>query len=470
MSFSSRGLNRLFIFVFITLLFKNGYPFFWNKDGDDDYDPNVDPNDYGVDVSFPMHHYNGEKQLRSKNPMKAYFAKRYQEHVQGCYDTFSFRECDANERARIEMSLQQPSTQYNYTKIGFAKRRLPDDVFTLITSFWKENKHKEKPEKWPRGNTYTNNWVAPTYMVSFEDPDISNGYATKKKIWEFLRPVIEEWTGQKLKETSLYGIRVYKNNSILATHVDRLPLVSSCIIQVDQDISEPWPVEVIGHDGKAHNVSMSPGDMVLYESHSILHGRPFPLKGNFYANIFVHYIPINHDENVKKVGSESVRKVNDAKNLPIRKDTGGHEGDNHDAETLARHRSEHDMDNRGGLRGPQREESVPEQPEMLDGQTALHIAAQKGDLDEARRLLDGASPTLLHARDANNWQAIHEAARSGNVDLIKFLVELGADVSARTMNGGSPLYWAKQNDNNQEAVAYLESINAPLYEEAEEEM
>jgi hypothetical protein len=29
---------------------------------------------------------------------------------------------------------------------------------------------------------------------------------------------------------------------------------------------------VIGHDGKATNVTMEPGDLVLYESHSVLHG------------------------------------------------------------------------------------------------------------------------------------------------------------------------------------------------------
>jgi prolyl 4-hydroxylase len=52
------------------------------------------------------------------------------------------------------------------------------------------------------------------------------------------------------------------------------------------------PLEVYGHDGKATNVTMEPGDMVLYESHSVIHGRPFPFKGNFYANLFVHFEPI----------------------------------------------------------------------------------------------------------------------------------------------------------------------------------
>lgn len=41
---------------------------------------------------------------------------------------------------------------------------------------------------------------------------------------------------------------------------------------------------------------MEPGDMVLYESHTTLHGRPFPMKGRFYANVFVHFAPFDHDE------------------------------------------------------------------------------------------------------------------------------------------------------------------------------
>jgi hypothetical protein len=79
---------------------------------------------------------------------------------------------------------------------------------------------------------------------------------------------------------------------------------------VAQDIDEPWPVEVIGHDGKAYNVSMIPGDMVLYESHSVLHGRPYPLVGRYYANIFVHFIPVDHDE-------ENAKDQEDKKNRDL---------------------------------------------------------------------------------------------------------------------------------------------------------
>lgn len=119
-----------------------------------------------------------------------------------------------------------------------------------------------------------------------------------KPIYLEVERKLKEWIPQasSFSRSSLYGIRVYTEGSILATHVDRDPLITSAIINVGQDVDEPWPLEVYDHDGRAHNITMQPGDMVLYESHSVLHGRPFPLKGRYFANIFVHFKPL-FDEN-----------------------------------------------------------------------------------------------------------------------------------------------------------------------------
>jgi prolyl 4-hydroxylase len=38
-------------------------------------------------------------------------------------------------------------------------------------------------------------------------------------------------------------------------------------------------MELWEHKGKAYNVTMEVGDMLMYESHSVVHGRPWPLKG-----------------------------------------------------------------------------------------------------------------------------------------------------------------------------------------------
>ena len=44
-----------------------------------------------------------------------------------------------------------------------------------------------------------------------------------------------------------------------------------------------------------HNVQvgLAPGQMLLYESARLPHGRTRPLRGESYTNIFVHYRPAN---------------------------------------------------------------------------------------------------------------------------------------------------------------------------------
>ena len=121
-------------------------------------------------------------------------------------------------------------------------------------------------------------------MLSVDDEKLHGaGSKLKNMIWEAARHSLQTWTKEELTPTSLYGIRKYTEGAVLATHVDRLPLVVSAIINVAQDVDEPWPLEVYGHDGVAYNITMEPGEMILYESHSVLHGRPFPLKGRYYA-------------------------------------------------------------------------------------------------------------------------------------------------------------------------------------------
>ena len=144
----------------------------------------------------------------------------------------------------------------------------------LLTEFYENGKGLEQEEKWSTGNTYTNHWASPTYMLNVEEPTVKGGgMKLRTKIYNAAQRILEEWTGEALTPCSFYGIRIYKEGSVLAPHVDRLPLVSSAIINVAQDVDEDWPIEVYAHDGKAYNITMQPGDMVLYESHSVIHGK-----------------------------------------------------------------------------------------------------------------------------------------------------------------------------------------------------
>ena len=77
-------------------------------------------------------------------------------------------------------------------------------------------------------------------MISVEDAQLrGGGNRLKQQVWDAARDTIQEWTGQELTQCSLYGIRVYQDGAILAPHVDRLPLVSSAIVNVAQDLDEP---------------------------------------------------------------------------------------------------------------------------------------------------------------------------------------------------------------------------------------
>ena len=351
--------------------------------------------------------------------------------IQGCYDLEDKFSCDSAEGGRMEMNRDQPKAQYNYTEVGFKKLRLPQNTWELLLNFWQLNKENAKKELVPGPYTYTNHWDSPTYMVSVEDNSLKGaGSELKEQIWEGVKPILEEWVGRKLVPSSLYGIRIYKENAVLATHVDRLPLVTSCIINVDQDVNEDWPIEVYDHAGRAHNVTMKPGDMVLYESSTVLHGRPAPLNGKFYANIFVHFEPIDHKEMNRKFRLENGLNVVNQYDIYV--------SDNHN------NRDDGD-----------------EFVEGITPQSELHEAAALGDLPKVKSLLE-RNRELLHAVDQNQWQPLHEAARGGNTEVVKFLIENGADIGARTSNGGTALWWArKMLDAEHSLIRYLEEIGAP---------
>ena len=108
-----------------------------------------------------------------------------------------------------------------------------------------------------------------------------------------IRPIFEEWFGGDLIRTSIYGVRRYREGSLLRMHVDTLKThVVSAIINVGQSVSEDWPLVILDHDGKEHSIVMQAGDLLLYESAKLVHGRPARFKGDYYDNIFIHYMPV----------------------------------------------------------------------------------------------------------------------------------------------------------------------------------
>lgn len=166
---------------------------------------------HNLDASLPVPEEYRDMPLQPLGDVQ----RRYDDFMQSCVDHYDQtrgqgQRCWDTERERITMTLRQPKCMYNYTKQGYLKIRAPDHVFSLLKTFWDKNKHRKKPERWTVGNIYTNHWQSPSYMVSVEDTDLEGGgYVLKQHVWNAARDTIQEWTGHKLAECSLYGIRIY---------------------------------------------------------------------------------------------------------------------------------------------------------------------------------------------------------------------------------------------------------------------
>jgi ankyrin repeat protein len=108
------------------------------------------------------------------------------------------------------------------------------------------------------------------------------------------------------------------------------------------------------------------------------------------ANIFVHFVPINHDEMNQEDRQQSQRSLLE-KIKPIE------------------------------IISPKKEEvEVKAVSAVSTGVSPLHAAAISGDLHAMRELLEDLPRTAersikgrdaIHYRDRNGWQAVHEAAR-----------------------------------------------------------
>ncbi len=83
----------------------------------------------------------------------------------------------------------------------------------------------------------------------------------------------------------------------------------------------------------------------------------------------------------------------------------------------------------------------------------IHELAQNGDLAGMRALID-RKPELLDAKDKDGRTALHWACRGVHLEIVRFLVESGADVNAADGNGIVPIHSAAVR-NNAEAIALL---------------
>jgi ankyrin repeat protein len=91
------------------------------------------------------------------------------------------------------------------------------------------------------------------------------------------------------------------------------------------------------------------------------------------------------------------------------------------------------------LRGSRSTSSKPgDGNAMLVEKTAQELAGE-GNVTELNHRLDMEGPSLLNRQDENGWTLLHEAVRTNQVPMARFLVMHGADLRIRNSEGLTPL-------------------------------
>jgi hypothetical protein len=179
----------------------------------------------------------------------------------------------------------------NFTEYGFGLARCPDDLIEALRQGIRDGLPNARLE--PRTEVID----APKQPLFIDRPDLT------RRVLSELQSFVEEWAGMEMTPYRAYGFRLYQNQSQLTMHVDKLQThIVSFILHIDSsDDAEPWPIFIEDLHGRTHEVTLTPGDVLFYESSKCFHGRPRRFSGSWYTSVFVHYYPrhgwfdVNHE-------------------------------------------------------------------------------------------------------------------------------------------------------------------------------
>jgi prolyl 4-hydroxylase len=400
--------------------------------------------------------------------------------------------CIQSEEQRIRTNLQHFSNHNGLTAAGFQKDILPKKVSQKVQRYWSKNKGKWREESWPIGDTTTNHWSSPTYRIGLDESGLRGSTKSmKESIIESTKEHLEEWTGEKLRlSSSPTSIRVYSNGAVVSPQVAQLPqVVASAIINVAQDIHEAWPLEVIARDGTTRQVTLLPGEMLLIESSSIIHGSTLPLQGKYLATMVVHFERSTpYSTEVLETVEDKVHSAAQTGNvdhltklmrmdaqLAHLEDANGwtplHEasraGHVDAVRLLLSYAADPNHRTSGGKGGTSLYYAVKYHgrnhpvcgilfqaggnlvaagsEKSIDFLTQFYTAVHEGQVQTVSDLLLTHKELVLDT-DRNGWTPFQFAVRAGDLELVELLFTHGADLNHRTNNGKgeSTLYLAEK--------------------------
>lgn len=162
----------------------------------------------------------------------------------------------------------------NHTKVGFAKSSLSKELYQQLVHFYDDGNAKIQLEHVPGDFIFNENRNENSSSI------IELSQALRDKVHDELKPLLEKWCGESLEPTFVYGIRTYHHGAILKSHRDRLEThIISAIINIEQDVNEPWPLVIDDNYYRSNEVFITPQEVIMYEGARLLHGRPIALNG-----------------------------------------------------------------------------------------------------------------------------------------------------------------------------------------------
>jgi len=168
------------------------------------------------------------------------------------------------------------------TTRGFLQTKLPKQLHKNLFDYYRHKKALAAIEAIPNSVQHTKN-MPPTKIIELPE-------TLRKEVFTTLQPLLEAWAGDYLIPTFVHGIREYQRGSTLDICRDDLDSnVVSVVLNIDQNIESQWPLYIEDHYYKPHKLFLKPGEMMFYEGGRLAHGRPDPLLGDSYANVFVHF-------------------------------------------------------------------------------------------------------------------------------------------------------------------------------------
>jgi len=170
-------------------------------------------------------------------------------------------------------------------------------------------------------------------------------------------------------------------------------------------------------------------------------GRPYPLKGRYFANIFIHF--------------QAIASRDDA-NIPYYIIP-----NNPDAENWYNDKGIKMLRDQGNTA----EEGIADNPDEIEdafGRQKANLAAMEENLTALQEMAEDGNDDIFNYADDNGWTPLHEATRTLNLDIVQFLVEHGADINARTSEDSTALDLAVLYGGDNHSVArYLRGLSGP---------